>query len=72
MMDSNVRYATIACSVITVLEAIILIANFDAITASIAITVANILTSVFPFVIFMIVLGVILYNMTWRARRRWW
>lgn len=71
----NVSGATVAliiCSVLSLLAAIAIIANFGAVTARIAIFVANLLSSGFPILIVIVVLGYFILRLRMKLHRRFW
>lgn len=66
---------TIVASILTVLSAlavVFIIANFDEITAMIAIWMADFLTSVFPILVFAVIIICFMVRRKQRARRRFW
>lgn len=69
---SGVTLTLIICSVLSGLTAIGIIANFGAVTAQIAIFMANLLSSGFPI---LIVIAAVIYCITrlkWKLRRNFW
>lgn len=69
---SGVTLALIICSVISGLAAVIIIANFGAVTARIAIFMANTLSSGFQFLIVIAAIVYFIVRMKWKLRRSFW
>lgn len=69
---SGVKMVTSILSGISVLAAILIIANFGAITAKIAIGTANFLSSGFPVLLIIIAAIYFVMKLKWRMRRRFW
>ena len=71
----TVSAETVVASILTVfsvLAAIFIIANFDKITAMIAIWMAGFLTTVFPLLVFAVIITCFVVITKRRARRRFW
>ncbi|MDM8237390.1 hypothetical protein [[Ruminococcus] torques] len=71
----TVSAETVVASILTVLSAlavVFIIANFDEITAMIAIWMAGFLTSVFPILVFAVIITCFVVITKRRARRRFW
>ncbi len=71
----TVSAETVVASILTVLSAlavVFIIANFDEITAMIAIWMAGFLTSVFPILVFAVIITCFVAITKRRARRRFW
>lgn len=69
---SGVTLTLLICSVLSGLAAISIIANFGAVTAQIAIFIANLLSSGFPI---LIVIAAVVYftaRLKWKLRRSFW
>lgn len=69
---SGVSLALIICSVLSVLAAIGIIANFGAVTARIAIFMANLLSFGFPILVVVIAIVYFIVRLKWKLRRRFW
>ena len=67
---SKVQILTIVLSVISVIAAILIIANFGMITAQIAMNIANLLSS--GALVTIVALAVLIGRFRWRARRSFW
>ena len=67
---TGMQILTIVLSVLSLLGAIYIIANFNALLARIAICVANLLTMGFPLLVLLVVIAVWVGRTRWR-RRRW-
>lgn len=71
----TVSAETVVASILTVLSvlvAIFIIANYNEITAMLAIWIAGFLTSVFPILVFTIIITCFVVITKRRARRRFW
>ena len=66
---SGVTLTMIVCSVLSVLAAIGIIANFGAVTARIAIFMANTLSSGFPILVVVIAAVYFVVRLKWKLRR---
>lgn len=69
---SGVTLTLIICSVISGLAAISIIANFGAVTARIAISMANLLSSGFPILIVIVAVVYFIVRLRWKLRRSFW
>ena len=69
---SGVTITLVICSVLSVLAAIGIIANFGEVTARIAIFIANLLSSGFPILIVIVALGYFLLRLRMKLHRRFW
>lgn len=69
---SGVTLTLIICSVLSVLTAISIIANFGAVTARIAIFIANLLSSSFPILILIVAVVYFIVRLKWKLRRGFW
>ena len=69
---SGVTLTIIVCSVLSVLAAIGIIANFGAVTARIAIFMANTLSSGFPILVVVIAVVYFVVRLKWKLRRSFW
>lgn len=69
---SGVTLTMIVCSVLSVLAAIGSIANFGAVTARIAIFMANTLSSGFPILVVVIAVVYFVVRLKWKLRRSFW
>lgn len=69
---SGVTLTMIVCSVLSVLAAIGIIANFGAVTARIAIFMANTLSSGFPILVVVIAVVYFVVRLKWKLRRSFW
>lgn len=69
---SGVTLTMIVCSVLSVLAAIGIIANFGAVTARIAIFMANTLSSGFPILAVVIAAVYFVVRLKWKLRRSFW
>ncbi|HAP20699.1 hypothetical protein NSA48_04310 [Frisingicoccus caecimuris] len=69
---SGVTLTMIVCSVLSVLAAIGIIANFGAVTARIAIFMANTLSSGFPILVVVIAAVYFVVRLKWKLRRSFW
>lgn len=69
---SGVTLTLIICSVISGLAAISVIANFGAVTARIAIFMANLLSSGFPILIVIAAVVYFIVRLKWKLRRSFW
>lgn len=69
---SGVTLTLIVCSVISGLAAISIIANFGALTARIAIFMANLLSSGFPILIVIAAVVYFIVRLRWKLRRSFW
>ena len=69
---SGVTLTLIICSVISGLAAISIIANFGAVTARIAISMANLLSSGFPILIAIATVVFFIVRLKWKRRRSFW
>lgn len=69
---SGVTITMIVCSVLSVLAAIGIIANFGAVTARIAIFMANTLSSGFPILVVVIAVVYFVVRLKWKLRRSFW
>ena len=69
---SKVQILTIVLSVISVIAAILIIANFGMITAQIAMNIANLLSSGALVLVTIVALAVLIGRFRWRARRSFW
>ena len=66
---------TVVASILTVLSAlavVFIIANFNEITAMLAIWMAGFLTSVFPILVFAVIIICLMVIIKQRTRRRFW
>lgn len=71
-VTSDVTITAIICSVITVLAAISIIANFGTVTARIAIFTANLLSSGFPIFIVIIAAVYFFLRLKWKLYKSFW
>ena len=69
---SGVTLTRIICSVLSGLAAFSIIANFGAVTARIAIFMANLLSSGFPVLIVIAAVVYFVVRMKWKLRRSFW
>lgn len=69
---SGVTLTLVICSVLSVLAAINIIANFGAVTARIAIFMANLLSSGFPILIVIAAVVYFIVRLRWKLRRSFW
>ena len=69
---SGLTLTMIVCSVLSVLAAIGIIANFGAVTARIAIFMANTLSSGFPILVVVIAVVYFVVRLKWKLRRSFW
>lgn len=69
---SATQVMTIVLSVISLIVGIAIIANFNEITAKIAIGMADFLSSGFPILIVILVVGFLMARLRWRIRRSFW
>ena len=69
---SGERLTLIICSVLSGLAAFSIIANFGAVTARIAIFMANLLSSGFPILIVMAAVVYFVVRLKWKLRRSFW
>lgn len=69
---SKVTAVTMALSVISILAAVYVIANFGNLTARIAIWMANFLSSGFPILITVVAIIYFVMKLKWRMCRRFW
>lgn len=69
---SGVTLTLIICSVFSGLTAIGIIANFGAVTARIAIFMANLLSSGFPILIVIAAVVYFTVRLRWKLRRSFW
>lgn len=69
---SGVKVLTIVLSVISVIGAILLIANFDMVVAKIAIGVAGLLSTMIPFIIGIVGLIILFVKLKWKMYRSFW
>ena len=67
---SGVTLTLIICSVLSGLAAIGILANFGAVTARIAICMANLLSSGFPILMVITAVVYFIMRMKWKLRRR--
>lgn len=67
---SNVTVTTIVLSLISVVAAVYVIANFGELTAKIAIWMANFLSSGFPILTILIAIVCFVMRLKWKMRRR--
>lgn len=68
----GVTITLIICSVLSGLAAFCIIANFGAVSARIAIFVANLLSSGFPILIVIAVVVYFTMRLKWKLRRNFW
>ena len=71
----TVSAETVVASILTVLSAlavVFIIANFNEITAMLAIWMAGFLTSVFPILVFAVIIICLMVIIKQRTRRRFW
>ena len=69
---SGVTLTLIVCFVLSGLAAISIIANFGAVTARIAIFMANLLSSGFPILIVIAAVVYFTMRLKWKLRRNFW
>ena len=69
---SGVTLTLIICSALSGLAAISIIANFGAVTARIAIFMANLLSSGFPILIVIAAVIYFVVRLKWKLRRSFW
>ena len=69
---SGERLTLIICSVLSGLAAFSIIANFGAVTARIAIFMANLLSSGFPILIVIAAVVYFVVRLKWKLRRSFW
>lgn len=69
---SGVTLTLLLCSVLSGLTAIGIIANFGAVTARIAIFMANLLSSGFPVLIVIVAVVYFTVRLKWKLRRSFW
>ena len=69
---SGVTLTLIICSALSGLAAISIIANFGAVTARIAIFMANLLSSGFPILIVIAAVIYFVVRLKWELRRSFW
>ena len=69
---SGVTLTMIVCSVLSVLAAIGIIANFGPVTARSAIFMANTLSSGFPILVVVIAVVYFVVRLKWKLRRSFW
>ena len=69
---SGVTLTRIICSVLSGLAAFSIIANFGAVTARIAIFMANLLSSGFPVLIVIAAVVYFVVRLKWKLRRSFW
>lgn len=69
---SGERLTLIICSVLSGLAAFSIIANFGAVTARIAIFMANLLSSGFPILIVIAAVVYFVMRLKWKLRRSFW
>lgn len=69
---SGVTVATTVLTGISVLMAVYVVANFDELTARIAIWMAGFLSSGFPVLVVIVAMIWFVMRMRWRMRRRFW
>ena len=69
---SDVKIALIICSVLSGVLAVGIIANFGAVTARIAIFMANLLTSGFLILIVIVTIVYFTVRLKWKLRRSFW
>lgn len=69
---SGERLTLIICSVFSGLAAFSIIANFGAVTARIAIFMANLLSSGFPILIVIAAVVYFVVRLKWKLRRSFW
>ena len=69
---SGVTLTLIICSVLSGLAVISIIANFGAVTARIAIFMANLLSSGFPILIVIAAVVYFIMRLKWKLHRNFW
>ena len=69
---SAVRLTTFGLSLISFIGVIFIVANFDEVTAKIAVFVASLLSSGIPFLIVAVVVICSVVRSRWRWRTRFW
>ena len=69
---SGVTITLIVCSILSGLAAFSIIANFGAVTARIAIFMANLLASGFPILIVIAAVVYFTMRLKWKLRRNFW
>lgn len=69
---SGVTITLIICSVLSGLTAFCIIANFGAVTARIAIFMANLLASGFPILIVIVAVVYFTMRLKWKLHRSFW
>ena len=69
---SGVTFTLIVCSVLSGLADFSIIANFGAVTARIAIFMANLLSSGFPILIVIAAVVYFTVRLKWKLRRSFW
>lgn len=63
---------TMILSAVSFLAAVFIIANYDEITARIAIWVAGFLSSAFPVVVLILAAVYLMAKLKWKLIKRWW
>ncbi len=66
------QIVAVILSIISVIAAILILANFDTVTAKIAIGVVNILTSWVPKLVLVLLVIIGIVYLKWKVRRRYW
>lgn len=69
---SSVTVTTMVLSVLSVVAVIYVVANFDELTAEIAIWMASFLSSGFPILVAIVAVVYFVMRLKWKMRRRFW